>query len=177
MHEIRFHGRGGQGAVTAAEVLAKAVAHEGKYCQAFPFFGVERRGAPVMAYTRIDDKPILVHQQVYSPNYVVVLDASLLSVVDITEGLSDDGIIIINSTKDASEFAFKHKTYVIDATSIALKNLGKPIVNTVMLGAFTKITGLVNLESIKAVIKKRFPGELGKKNATALDESYGGINA
>lgn len=177
MHEIRFHGRGGQGAVTAAEVLAKAAAHEDKYCQAFPFFGVERRGAPVMAFTRIDDKPILVHQQVYSPKYIVVLDSSLLSVVDVTEGLTDDGVILINSTKHASEFDFKHTTHTIDATSIALKNLGKPIVNTVMLGAFVSITGLVKLNSIKEVIKKRFPGELGNKNAKALDESHRGIDA
>lgn len=176
MHEIRFHGRGGQGAVTAAEILAKAAAHENKYCQAFPFFGVERRGAPVMAFTRIDDEPILIHQQVYEPKYVVVLDSSLLSVVDVTEGLSKDGIILLNTTKKPSEFDFKHKTYTIDATSIALENLGKPIVNTVMLGAFARITGLVELNSIKEVIKKRFSGQLGEKNAKAIDDAHEGLN-
>jgi len=176
MHEIRFHGRGGQGAVTAAEVLAKAVAHQGKYCQAFPFFGVERRGAPVMAYTRIDGEPILVHHQVYAPKYVIVLDSSLLSVVDVTEGLSDDGIILLNTTKKASDFNFKQKTYTIDATSIALKNLGQPIVNTVMLGAFAKVTGLVELNSLKEVLKKRFGAALGGKNAKAIDAAYEGID-
>jgi len=174
MHEIRFHGRGGQGAVTAAEILAQAASEEDKHCQAFPFFGVERRGAPVMAFTRIDDKPIQIHQQVYSPNFVMVLDPTLLSVVDVTEGVADDGIIIINTTKKPEEFGFKNKTYTIDATTIALNNLGKPIVNTVMLGAFAKVTGIIKPESIISTIKARFKGELGEKNAKAIQEAFDG---
>ena len=170
MFEIRFHGRGGQGAVTAAEILAEAANFDGKRCQAFPFFGVERRGAPVMAFTRISDKPILIHQQVYSPDYVVVLDPTLIKVIDVSEGLKKEGAIIINSTK--SDFSFKAKTYTVDATKIALDILGKPIVNTVMLGAFAKSTGLITIPSLKKAIKHRFKGELAEKNIKAVEQAH-----
>ncbi len=171
MIEIRFHGRGGQGAVTAAEILAKAAFEDGKYSQAFPFFGVERRGAPVMAFTRINDEPIRRRYQVYNPDYVVVLDEGLLEVVDVFSGLGSHGMVIINTQGEAPE----HKgseTHVIDATGIALEKLGLPIVNTVMLGAFAGATGQVSLDSIIKIIKETFPGKIGEKNADAAKAAY-----
>lgn len=171
MIEIRFHGRGGQGAVTAAEILAKAAFEDGKYCQAFPFFGVERRGAPVMAFSRIDDQPITKRYQVYKPNYVVVLDDGLLEVVDVFAGLKKDGVVIINTN---NELNLKEgiTTHSIDATGIALNTLGVPIVNTVMLGAFAGVTGEVSLDSLLKIVKKTFPGKIGEKNAEATKIAY-----
>lgn len=172
MMEIRFNGRGGMGAVTAAELLAKAAAEEGKFCQAMPSFGVERRGAPVTAFTRIDDKFIRLRQEVYEPDYVVILDPTLTEAIDVADGLKQGGKIIINTTKGAKSFGFRQEARAIDATGIALKILGKPIVNTVMLGAFAKASGLVSIGAIKKVTKERFGGELGEKNAKAIQEAY-----
>jgi pyruvate ferredoxin oxidoreductase gamma subunit len=171
MMEIRFHGRGGQGAVTAAEILAKAAFEDGKYCQAFPFFGVERRGAPVMAFTRINDKPIRRRYQVYNPDYVVVLDDGLLDVVDVLLGLKEDGKLILN-TKNNVELNKDIDTYAIDATGMALDMLGVPIVNTVMLGAFAGATGETSLDSIIKIIKETFPGKMGEKNSDAAKMAY-----
>ncbi|MGL4669698.1 MAG: pyruvate synthase subunit PorC [Methanobacteriaceae archaeon] len=173
MIEIRFHGRGGQGAVTAAEILAKAAFEDGKYSQAFPFFGVERRGAPVMAFTRIDDKPIRIKYQVYNPDYVIVLDDGLLDVVDVYSGLKDDGEVIINTTNEQN--TTKNSVFSIDATEIALKNLGVPIVNTIMLGSFAKKSGQVSLDSILKAINETFPGKLGEKNSNAATIAYNQI--
>ncbi|MFA4640169.1 pyruvate/ketoisovalerate ferredoxin oxidoreductase subunit gamma [Pyrococcus kukulkanii] len=177
MIEIRFHGRGGQGAVTAANILAEAAFLEGKYVQAFPFFGVERRGAPVTAFTRIDDKPIRIKTQIYEPDIVVVLDPSLLETVDVTAGLKDDGIVIINTEKSKEEVLKNlkkkpKKLALVDATTIALEVLGLPITNTAILGAIAKATGLVKIESIKEAIKDTFSGELGEKNARAAQEAF-----
>lgn len=176
MIEIRFHGRGGQGAVTAAEILAKAAFEDGKFSQAFPFFGVERRGAPVMAFTRIDDKPIQIRYQVQNPDYVVVLDDGLLDVVNVFSGIKNDSSIIINTNKEESLEKNKDKEiYNIDATGIALENLGVPIVNTIMLGSFAKKSGEVSLGSIIKVIKETFPGKLGDKNSKAAEIAYNQI--
>ncbi len=170
MIEIRFHGRGGQGAVTAAEILAKAAFEDGKYCQAFPFFGAERKGAPVMAFSRIHDKPIRRRYQVYNPDYVVVLDETLLEAVDIVSGLKEGGKVIVNAEEDLKLDSVE--VYTIDATGIALDTLGVPIVNTVMLGAFAKVTGEVTLDSIIKITKETFPGKIGEKNATAAEIAY-----
>jgi len=176
MIEIRFHGRGGQGAVTAAEILAKAAFEDGKYSQAFPFFGVERRGAPVMAFTRIDDKPIQIRYQVQNPDYVIVLDDGLLDVVDVFSGIKENSEIIINTNKkEKLEENKDKKIYNIDATGIALENLGVPIVNTIMLGSFAKKSGEVSLESIIKVINETFPGKLGDKNSKAAEIAYNQI--
>ena len=173
MIEIRFHGRGGQGAVTAAEILAKAAFEDGKFSQAFPFFGVERRGAPVMAFTRIDDKPIQIRYQVQNPDYVVVLDDGLLDVVDVFSGIKDTSKVIINTNKKDKLDKNKDKeVYDIDATGIALENLGVPIVNTIMLGSFAKKSGEVSLDSIIKVIKETFTGKLGDKNSKAAEIAY-----
>ncbi len=171
MIEIRFHGRGGQGAVTAAEILAKAAFEDGKYCQAFPFFGAERKGAPVMAFTRISDKPIKKRYQVYNPDYVIVLDETLLEAVDVLSGLKEEGKVIINSNNDV-DLGKDVESYNIDATGIALDILGVPIVNTVMLGALARITGIVSIDSIEKVTKETFPGRIGEKNAKATKIAY-----
>jgi len=170
MIEIRFHGRGGQGAVTAAEILAKAAFEDGKYSQAFPFFGVERRGAPVMAFARIDDKPIKIRYQIQNPDYVVVLDDGLLDVVDVFSGIKENGKVIINTNKERD--TGNKEVYNIDATGIALENLGVPIVNTVMLGSFSKKSGEVSLDSILKVIGDTFPGKIGEKNSVAATIAY-----
>ncbi len=178
MIEIRIHGRGGQGGVTFAELLAKAAYEDGyKGVQAFPYFGAERRGAPVKAFTRIADKEINVRSQIYEPDVVAVLDPTIIELADVTEGLKEDGKIIINSPKKASEFDFDvGHVYTYDGTGIALKHgllvSGLPVVNTTMLGAFAKATGLVKLETVKEVIKKNWPEKVGKKNAAGAEEAY-----
>ena len=168
--EIRFHGRGGQGAVTAARLLAEAAFLEGNYCQAFPFFGAERRGAPVVAFTRINKEQIRTHEQVYEPDHVVVLDPTLTESVDVASGLKRGGIVVLNS-KEFQENLKGAKVALVDATTIAMETLGVPITNTTMLGALAKATGVVSLESIKKVIEKRF-GKLAEKNINAAKRAY-----
>ncbi len=170
MIEIRFHGRGGQGAVTAARLLAEAAFAEGKHSQALPFFGAERRGAPVLAFTRIDSKPIRTRTQIYEPDYVVVLDPSLLEVVNVASGIKHGGLIVLNSKK-AAQFP-NAKTAFVDATLVAKETLGVPITNTSMLGAFAKATKLVSLDSLIDVIKGRFSSKLAEKNVAAIKAAY-----
>ncbi len=162
MKEIRFHGRGGQGAVIGSNILANAAFLEGKDVQAFPYFGVERRGAPVTSFTRLDDKPIRIKYFIYYPNYVIVLDESLLKAVDVTAGLKDPGIVVVNSIRTPEEMELsQYKVATVDATSIALANgLGSkvaPIVNTIMLGAFSIATNEIKLESILESIPDQVP--------------------
>ena len=171
MIEIRFHGRGGQGSVTAAEILAKAAFKDGKYSQAFPFFGVERRGAPVMAFTRIDDKPIEIRYQIYNPDYVLVLDDGLMNVVDVFSGIKDNTEVMINIPEEFKGSG-EHKVYSIDATGIALELLGRNIVNTIILGYFAKKTGIVTIDSLIEVILETFPGKIGELNAEATRKAY-----
>ena len=177
LKEIRIHGRGGQGSVTAADLLANAAFTEDKWVQAFPYFGAERRGAPVKAFARISDEPILVHSQVYTPDYVIVLDHAIYKVVDVTEGLKKDGIIIVNTTKKPSEIELKGwRTATVDATGIALElNLlvaGSPVVNTSIVGAFAKATDEVKLTSVLKAIKETWAGSAGEKNARAAELAY-----
>ncbi len=165
MIEIRFHGRGGQGAVIASKILASALFKEGKYAQAIPAFGAERRGAPVMAFTRFDGKPITRRSMVYQPDHIVVLDEPILKIVDVTSGLKENGWILINSPHPPSAFpdlaAFR--VACVDANRIAQENgLGSttsPVVNTVILGAFAKITGLVGLKAVVESIKEYVPAK------------------
>jgi 2-oxoacid:acceptor oxidoreductase gamma subunit (pyruvate/2-ketoisovalerate family) len=177
LKEIRIHGRGGQGSVTAADLLAHAAFMEGKWVQAFPYFGAERRGAPVKAFARISDEPILVHSQVYTPNYVIVLDHAIYRVVDVTEGLKKDGIIVMNTTKKPSEMGLEGcRIAAVDATGIALElNLlvaGSPVVNTSIVGAFAKATGEVKLASVLKAINETWTGSAGEKNARAAELAY-----
>jgi len=176
MYEVRFHGRGGQGAVTAANILAVAAFKEGKDVQAFPIYGVERRGAPVAAFMRMDDKPIDIKTQIYEPDAVVVLDPTLLDVVNVTEGLKKNGFVIINSTKKASEFKFGDaKVFTVDATTIAVKNhLGtetSPIVNTAILGAYSKAIGNVGMDAIDKAINENAPIKK-EENKSAAQDAY-----
>jgi 2-oxoacid:acceptor oxidoreductase gamma subunit (pyruvate/2-ketoisovalerate family) len=171
MIEIRWHGRGGQGAVTASELLANATLRCDKYVQSFPSFGPERRGAPVLAFTRIDDYPFEIRWQVTEPDIVVVLDTSLLSVINVTAGLKKEGIIVLNTSKDSSEIKKLFPNFKIakaDATSIALKNLGAPITNTSMLGALLKANLIVPFEVISKVVEERFD----PRNVASLKETY-----
>jgi pyruvate ferredoxin oxidoreductase gamma subunit len=177
MIQIRFHGRGGQGVVTAAELIAIAAFKNGKQAQAFPSFGVERTGAPVEAYARIDDKPIIIREQIYQPNILIIQDASLLDSIDMAKGANKKTIAIINTGKAKQDLKInlpQANIYTIDATKIALEIIGKNIVNTVILGAFAKITGLVDLESLKEAIKEKFSGhdELIAKNIKAIEKAY-----
>jgi len=171
MIEIRFHGRGGQGVVTSAEILAVAAFKDKKYSQAFPFFGTERRGAPVVAFTRVDNKFVRTREQIYNPDYVVVLDPTLLDVVDVTQGLKDNGMIIINTNKNVN-LKTKAKIKMVDATSIALKVIGKPFVNTPMIGALIGATGIVDIDSVYKTIKERFSPEIAEKNIEAVKQTY-----
>jgi len=174
--EIRWHGRGGQGAVTSAELLAQAAINEGKYAQAFPSFGPERRGAPVLAFVRIDSKqPIRVRAEITQPDVVVVLDPGLLRIVNVTSGLKSDGMVLINTSKQAEqirqEFSINWSLATIDATKIARELLGVPIVNTTMIGALLKATGVVKLESLFEPLKHRF-GRLAERNVNAMKRAY-----
>jgi 2-oxoacid:acceptor oxidoreductase gamma subunit (pyruvate/2-ketoisovalerate family) len=177
LKEIRIHGRGGQGSVTAADLLANAAFMEGKSVQAFPYFGAERRGAPVKAFARISNEPIVVHSQIYTPDYVIVLDHVIYKVVDVTEGLKKDGIIIMNTTKKPEEIGLKGwRIATVDATGIAIElNLlvaGSPVVNTAIAGAFAKATGEVKLTSVLKAIKETWTGGAGEKNARAAELAY-----
>jgi pyruvate ferredoxin oxidoreductase gamma subunit len=174
MIEIRIHGRGGQGSVTAAEILAQAAFKDGKFSQAFPAFGVERRGAPVQAFARIADHKIRTRAQVYEPDIIIVQDSTLLDVLDVFAGLKGDGRAIINTGKTPDELGITHnaKVTTIDATKLALEILGRPITNTTMLGAFAGATGTVSIDSIVAVVKERFTGKLADNNERALNEAY-----
>jgi pyruvate ferredoxin oxidoreductase gamma subunit len=174
MKEIRIHGRGGQGSVTAAELLAIAAFEDGKYSQAFPAFGVERRGAPVTAFIRLSSSPIRLRSQIDEPDYVLVQDATLVEAVNVASGIKPGGIILINSERSPRDFNLKTnaETRTIDATKIALRVIGKPIVNTTLLGAFAGATMEINPESIKKAVKERFPGKMGEKNAEAIQKAY-----
>ena len=177
LKEIRIHGRGGQGGVTAAELLAHAAFKEGKRVQAIPFFGAERRGAPVKAFARLSTEPILVRSQIYNPDYVIVLDSGLLDLVDVTEGLKKDGIVIVNTRKKPEEVNIPHnRIATVDATGIALELqllvAGLPVLNTTMLGAFARATEEVKLESVIEAIKDTWTGAAGEKNAKAAELAY-----
>lgn len=177
MIEIRWHGRGGQGGVTSAELLAKAAYYDGfKGVQAFPYFGAERRGAPVKAFTRISDKEINVRSQIYEPDIVAVLDPSIIDLIDVTEGLKENGKIIINIDKSPNELDLNGHVYTYDGTGIALKYgllvAGLPVVNTTMLGAFAKATDLVKLETVQKVIREKWTGKVGDRNAEGAKEAY-----
>lgn len=176
LKEVRIHGRGGQGAVTSSQVLAIAAFFDGKKSQAFPYFGVERTGAPVEAYTRLSKETIFVRQHVYEPDFVLVLDSSLVHSLDITEGLKKGGLIIINSNKKPEDFGLKgFRVYCIDITKAALDIIGKPFVNIAALGAFAGLTEEVSLEALNKAIDQRFAGnpkigELNKKVCAKLFE-------
>lgn len=161
--------------MTSTELIALAAINEGKYAQAFPSFGPERRGAPVTSFARISDAPIRTREKVYSPDIVMVLDPTILKIVDVTAGLKKDGMVILNTAKDETEvrkaFGIKVKLTLVDATEIAMKHLGRPITNTTMLGALIKASSVVDIKSMKTPVKERF-GRIAEMNLNAMDEAY-----
>lgn len=175
MLEIRWHGRGGQGAVTAAEILATAVIDEGKYAQAFAAFGPERRGAPVLAFTRIDDSTILIRSQIYEPDIIVVLDHNLCTMEGVEEGLKANGTVVLNTGLKPQEyegtFANAKVIATVDATEVAIKELGAPITNTAILGALIKATGIIKIETLSSIFLDRFKGN-AEKNMNAVRRAF-----
>ena len=176
MLEVRLHGRGGQGSVTSAELFAEAAIGEGKYAQAFPSFGPERRGAPVRAFIRIDDQAIRLRNEIDEPDVVLVLDPTLIRVVNVTEGLKKEGVVILNTSKSVAEirkeYGITAKVATVNATRIATEHLGRPIANTTMLGALIKVTSVIAIESLKEAFGHRF-GKLGEKNYKSCLEAFG----
>ena len=185
--EIRWHGRGGQGAKTASLLLADAAFNTGKYIQGFPEYGPERMGAPITAYNRISNSPITIHSNIYEPDYVVVVDDSLLDAVNVTEGLKQDGAIIINTTKNKEEISnllpnYKGGIYTIDAKKISMEALGKYFPNTPMLAAIVKVSDIMEEEAFLNDMLDSFKHKFAKKpevidgNMKALEMSLKNIN-
>lgn len=180
MFEIRIHGRGGQGVVTGAELLSIAAFDEGMHAQAFPSFGSERMGAPVISYCRIDDKEIRLREPIDKPDALIIQDPTLLHSVDVFSGLKDDGYIIINSTRTFAELgiegfvAKRPAGHIVDvgATEIAKKHVGRPVPNAALLGAFAALTGKLHLDSVEKAILEKFPGAIGAANVDAAREAY-----
>ncbi len=175
MLEFRFHGRGGQGSVTSAELLAITAVSDDKFAQAFPSFGPERRGAPVQAFARISDTQIRLRSNVYEPNVVLVLDYSLISIVDVTKGLAEDGLLVVSSVNTVEhvreDTGWKGKLAVVDGVKIAMKHIRRPINNTVMLGALIKASGCVTFDNMKLAVKERF-GRIAHVNLAAMTEAF-----
>jgi pyruvate ferredoxin oxidoreductase gamma subunit len=180
MFQVRVHGRGGQGVVTAAELLSVAAFIEGKQAQAFPSFGPERSGAPVVAFCRIDDHPIRTHEPIVEPDAVIVQDATLLHSVDVFQGLSPHGFILVDSKKSLIELGladvaarFPHaRVRVVDATAVAEAHLGRPLSNVALLGSFASLTGVVSLAAVVEAIMGRFRGKTRDGNAAAARAAY-----
>ncbi len=181
--EIRWHGRAGQGIVTAGELLAEGALKENMYFQAFPDYGPERMGAPIKSYTRISDEPIDVHYQILSPEVVVVVNPNVIAVVDVTEGLAEDGVVIVNTSDPPEKMretlglkGKKARVFTVDATGIALETLKRDIPATLMLGAVIRATGLVDLEKTVEVVHEKLGaklrGEVVEANVTALRRAY-----
>ena len=179
--EVRWHGRGGQGAKTAAMLLAEAVISEGKFGQAFPDYGPERTGAPMRGFTRISDEQIRIHAAVQNPDVVVVLDETLLDAVDIVEGTDDQGIIIVNTPKTPADIRTKlnmngRKVFTLNANQLAQEVIGRPIPNTVMLGALLKSTNLMKMDTLLSGLQKKFSHKFSKividKNIQAVKRAY-----
>jgi pyruvate ferredoxin oxidoreductase gamma subunit len=173
--EIRWHGRGGQGGFTAARLLGMAGSlYDNYHVQAFPSFGPERRGSPVLGFTRIDTKPIHDHSKVYTCDYVVVLDETLLEVVDVREGLKPGGVLLINTGRPATDFQTGdgYEVYTIDATQLALDVLGQPITNTPMFGALVAVSGLVSLEAAERAVEMMLPAAISEKNKAVVAKAF-----
>jgi pyruvate ferredoxin oxidoreductase gamma subunit len=179
--EIRWHGRGGQGAVTAAKMVAELALGEGKFFQAFPEYGPERSGAPIVAFTRVSDTPIQVYSGIEHPQIVVVLDSSLLKIVDVTKGAPDDVVVLVNSERSPAQLrkdsALKDgRLYTIAATRIAVETIKRPIPNTPMVGALTRITGLFDIDDVVTFLRedfgKKFPPKVVEGNIAAITRSY-----
>jgi pyruvate ferredoxin oxidoreductase gamma subunit len=180
MFQVRIHGRGGQGVVSAAEMLSVAAFDEGRHAQAFPSFGSERMGAPVMAFCRIDDREIRLREPVVRPDALIIQDPTLLHQVDLFAGLAPDGYILVNSTRDfealgLAEFlrGFRaERCRTVPATELAMKNVGRPLPNAALLGGFAAMTGQVSIDAVCRAIRAKFPGRVGEANVAAARTAY-----
>jgi pyruvate ferredoxin oxidoreductase gamma subunit len=177
MFQVRIHGRGGQGVVTAAEMLSIAAFREGKHAQAFPSFGSERTGAPVVAFCRIDDKEIRIREPILEPDAIIIQDPTLLHQVDVFAGLRPGGIILINTARSFAElglqdFVGKFKARAVPATELAMKHVGRPMPNAVLLGAFAAFSGLISLDSVGAAVNEKFSGKVAAANVAAATAAY-----
>ena len=185
MFQVRIHGRGGQGVVSAAEMLSIAAFDEGRFAQAFPSFGSERMGAPVMAFCRIDDKEVRTREPVMQPDALILQDPTLLHQVDLFSGVSATGFILINSTRSFDELGIgefvrnfrQHQLCTVPATDLALKHLGRPLPNAALLGGFAAISGQLRFESVVKAILGKFPGKIGTANVAAAREAYDAVMA
>ena len=181
MFQVRIHGRGGQGVVAAAEILSMASFDEGRHAQAFPSFGSERMGAPVVSYCRIHDEPIRTHEPIAEPDALIVQDATLVHQVDLFSGLSDEAYVLVNTSQSfaglgLAELASRFRTdrlLTCPATALALEHLGRPLPNAALLGGFAALTGRVTLDALEKAIGERFPGSVGTANAAAARAAYG----
>jgi pyruvate ferredoxin oxidoreductase gamma subunit len=180
MFQVRIHGRGGQGVVTAAELLSVAAFREDRHAQAFPSFGSERTGAPVVAFCRIDDRPIRLREPVLSPDAIIIQDPTLLHQVDVFSGLSPDGYIVINTSRTFEELGLgefiaglrRERLCTVPATELALKHVGRAVPNAALLAGFAALSGRISLESVSAAIGEKFPAKVAAANVTAANVAY-----
>ena len=180
MFQVRIHGRGGQGVVTAAEMLSVAAFSEGRHAQAFPSFGSERMGAPVVSYCRIDDRPIRTREPVMEPDAIIIQDVTLLHQVDLFAGLTPDGYVLINTSQSFNELGLEslfsnfrpERMRNCPATEIALEHVGRALPNAALLGGFAALTGEITLDAIDAAVRERFAGVVGERNAAAVKASF-----
>jgi len=180
MLQVRFHGRGGQGVVTAAEMLSIAAFEQGRHALAFPSFGSERTGAPVVAFCRIDDQEIRLREPILEPDALIIQDPTLLHQVDVFQGLKPDGYVLINSTRSFDDLGvgditqrFRHERLThVPATEIAMKHLGRPVANAVLLGGFAALSGLITLDAVAHAIRDKFSGKVAEGNVAAAAEAY-----
>jgi pyruvate ferredoxin oxidoreductase gamma subunit len=185
MFEVRIHGRGGQGVVTAAELLSVAAFVERRHAQGFPSFGSERTGAPVVSFCRIDDRPIRTREPISEPDALIIADATLLHQVDVFAGVKRDGWVLINTSKTFAELRIEElferfdraRFQTVVATELARELLGRPLPNAALLGGFASLTGVVALGSVTTAINERFTGELGAANAAAAERAYASVRA
>lgn len=183
MFQVRIHGRGGQGVVSAAEMLSVAAFDEGRYAQAFPSFGSERMGAPLMAFCRIDDREIRLREPVMHPDALIIQDPTLLHQVDLFSGLSPTGYILINSTRSfnelgigdfVSQFPADHLC-TVPASELAMQHVGRPLPNAALLGGFAAISGQISFDAVAKAIREKFPGKVGEANVFAARAAYDGV--
>ncbi|HEY7206783.1 MAG TPA: 2-oxoacid:acceptor oxidoreductase family protein [Gaiellaceae bacterium] len=185
MFQVRIHGRGGQGVVTAAELLSVAAFEEGRHAQAFPTFGSERTGAPVVAFCRFDDRPIRSREPIVEPDALIVQDPTLLHQVDLFGGLGPDGFVLLNTTRRPSELGLEEivgrlrsgRFVTVPATDLARTHLGRPLPNAALLGAFAALTGTISIDSVVLAIREKFPGPVGEANVAAAVAAHDEVRA
>jgi pyruvate ferredoxin oxidoreductase gamma subunit len=185
MFQVRIHGRGGQGVVSAAEMLSVAAFDEGGYAQAFPSFGSERMGAPVMAFCRIDEREIRLREPVMQPDALIIQDPTLLHQVDLFSGLADEGFVLINSSRSFEDLGLEEfarcfpaqHVRTVAASELALKHAGRPLPNAALLGGFAAMTGRLKIESVAKAIREKFPGKVGEANVAAARDAYERVHA